>query len=319
MNIRLVPNKLIDRTAWDQCVNQAVNGTLYAYSWYLDLVCEGWDALVSEDYETVFALPFRKKLGISYLYQPFFTQQLGILSIRHITPEIADAFLDAIPLKYLLVEINLNTFNRPDETKWAIKQNLNYELDLIESYPILRKRYSQNTIRNIAKAERNAVSISTHVKPEDIIRLFRTNTGRRFGHIKDDDYKRLIRLVYECIHHRKAVCFGAYSRENTLCAGAIIVFSHRKAIFLFSGTDEVARSNGAMSLLIDHFIQDSAGNHLTLDFEGSNDANLGRFYSSFGSTCVQYPSVYINRFPVFVRVGIDTAKSIRNRFFRRQS
>lgn len=316
MNIRLVENSLIDRTSWDICVSQSVNGTVYAYSWYLDIISDGWDALVSDDYETIFPLTYRKKYGVSYLYQPFFTQQLGIFSIRHITPEIVGTFLNAIPKKYLLAEINLNSFNRPDETKWNVVQNINYELDLIEPYDILRKRYAQNTSRNISRALRNEVSIAANTRPEDIVRLFRMNTGRRFGQLKENDYKRLLRLVYECIRSSKAVCYGAYTRENTLCAGAIIVYSHRKVIFLFSGTDDVARSNGAMSLLIDRFIQDSAGNHLTLDFEGSNDANLARFYGSFGSTCVKYPSIRINRLPVLIRFGLNTIKTIRNRLFR---
>lgn len=315
MNIRLVPNNLIDRTAWDHCVSQAVNGTVYAYSWYLDIVSDGWDALIADDYETVFPLTFRKKANISYLYQPFFTQQLGIFSTSHITPEITGAFLEAIPKKYKLAEINLNSFNRPDESKWNVIENFNYELDLIEPYDILRKRYAQNTSRNISRALRNEVSIVENAKPEDIVSLFKMNTGRKFGQIKEHDYQRLLRLVYECIRHRTAVCYGAYTRENTLCAGAIIVFSHRKAIFLFSGTDEIARNNGAMSLLIDRLIQDSAGNHLTLDFEGSNDANLARFYSSFGSTCVKYPSIRFNRLPPVIRTGINIIKSIRNNFF----
>jgi len=316
MTIRLVKNSLIDRTAWDLCVSRSVNGTVYAYSWYLDIVSDGWDALISGDYETIFPLTFRKKYGVSYLYQPFFTQQLGIFSIRHITPEIVGSYLKAIPKKYLLAEINLNSFNRPDESEWTVLQNVNFELDLIEPYDILRKRYAQNTIRNIARALRSEVSIAANTRPEDIVSLFRMNTGRRFGQLKEKDYKRLLRLVYECLRSSKAVCYGAYTCENTLCAGAIMVFSQRKVIFLFSGTDEVARTNGAMSLLIDHFIQDSAGNHLTLDFEGSNDVNLARFYSSFGSTCVEYPSIQINRLPSVIRFGINTIKIIRNRLFR---
>lgn len=319
MSIRLVPNNLIDRAAWDQCVSQSVNGTIYAYSWYLDLVCDSWDALVEGEYEIIFPLPHRKKFGINYLYQPFFTQQLGIFSIRHLTPGIVNAFLEAIPRKYLLVEINLNTFNRPSAFKYNLIENQNFELDLIEPYENLRLNYAQNTIRNINRARRNQVSIAGNAQPEDIVSLFRNNTGRKFKHITDNDYKRLIRLIYECLHNRKAICYGAFTKENTLCAGAIIVFSHRKAIFLFSGTNEIARNNGAMSLLIDHFIKNFSGNHLTLDFEGSNDANLARFYSSFGSTRVTYPSIRLNNFPSIIRFGIKMAKALRGKLTKNTS
>lgn len=311
MKIRLVKHADIDKAAWDQCIEKAVNGNIYAFSWYLDIVCESWDALVDEDYKTVFPLTQRRKFGIWYLHQPFFTQQLGVYSVRHITPEIVNAFLEAIPRKYLLAEINLNAFNKPDKKKWQVIENLNHELDLIEPYNSIRKNYSQNTVRNISRAVNHNVSISSSIKPEDIVEMFRLNKGRDIKQLREKDYKRFIRLSYECIINNKAICYGAYTAENTLCAGAIVVFSHRKAIFLFSATNEAARQNSAMFLLIDHFIQDLAGNHLTLDFEGSNDPNLARFYKSFGSVRVNYPGLRINRLPYPAKLISSVYKQIK--------
>ena len=193
-------------------------------------------------------------------------------------------------------------YNKPDKSKWQLIENLNHELDLIEPYEILKKGYSQNTNRNITKAIRNNISISSSIKPEEIVTLFRLNKGRQFNHLTENDYRRFIRLAYECIVNRKAICYGAYTPENNLCAGAIVVFSHRKAIFLFSATDDLAKEKGAMFMLIDHFIQDLAGNHLTLDFEGSNDPSLARFYKSFGSVCVKYPGLRLNRLSLPVKL-----------------
>ncbi|MFH1120004.1 MAG: hypothetical protein V1775_09275 [Bacteroidota bacterium] len=312
MDIRLIQHKDLDKTAWDNCIGQAVNGNIYAFSWYLDIVCDEWDAMVAGNYETVFPLTFRKKFGIWYLYQPFFTQQLGIFSISHITPSIVEDFLSTIPRKYRFAEINLNAYNKPDKSKWQLTENHNHELDLIEPYEILKKGYSQNTNRNIAKAIRNNISISSSIKPEEIVSLFRQNKGKQFGHLAENDYRRFIRLAYECIVNRKAICYGAFTSENNLCAGAIVVFSHRKAIFLFSATNDVAKEKGAMFMLIDHFIQDLAGNHLTLDFEGSNDPSLARFYRSFGSVCVEYPGLRFNRLSMPAKLLNRAYKMIKN-------
>lgn len=311
MDIRLVKHNAINKSAWDNCIDKSVNGNIYGFSWYLDIVCEEWDALVTEDYETVFPLTHRKKFGIWYLYQPFFTQQLGVFSIRHITPEIVEEFLAAIPEKYRLAEINLNAYNKPDKTKWKVFDNLNHELDLIESYSIIKKNYSQNTNRNITRAIRNNISISSNIKPEDIVTMFRQNKGKQFSHLRENDYRRFIRLTYECLAKNKAICYGAYTANNNMCAGAIVVFSHRKAVFLFSATNEVARENGAMFLLTDHFIQDLAGNHLTLDFEGSNDPNLARFYKSFGSVSIRYPGLRFNNLPLPVNFLVRIFKKLR--------
>ena len=297
MKIRYIEHRNIDFIAWDNCIGRAVNGNMYAWSWYLDMMSSDWDALVEGDYETVFPLTFRKKTGIHYLYQPFFSQQLGLFSVNPITPEKVNLFLIAIPPKFRFAEINLNSFNKPDPDTWLIQQNVNHELDLIEPHEELKAKYNENTRRNIRKAIKKGVTVNTNVKPEDIINLFRDNRGKDFNHLKEHDYRRLQRLSYQRVGQNKAICYGAFTANNTLCAGAILFFSHRKAVFLFSGTDEVARSNGAMSFLIDRFIQDSACNHLTLDFEGSNDPNLARFYAGFGAQTLSYPSLVINRFP----------------------
>lgn len=311
MIIKYIPAHQIDKPSWDKCIRSAVNGNIYAYSWYLDLMCDSWDALVADDYNAVFPLTFKQKAGITYLYQPFFTQQLGIFSINHLTPESVEQFLQAIPAKFRFAEINLNTFNKADEVRWKIKKSINHELDLIETYEQIKRGYSENTRRNIARAAKNGITISTNVKPEEIITLFRNNKGRNISQLGEYDYRRLLRLIYQCLHDHKAICYGAYTSNNTFCAGAVFVFSHRKAVFLFSAVSEEARTSGAMSFLIDRFIQDSSGNHLTLDFEGSNDANLARFYRSFGAKVITYPSLRFNRLPLHLSMLMKIVKMLR--------
>ncbi|MBK6963997.1 MAG: hypothetical protein IPH20_08605 [Bacteroidales bacterium] len=70
MNIRLIRHTELDKTAWDNCIDKAVNGNIYGFSWYLDIVCDEWDALVAGDYETVFLLP----TGRSSDFGIFFSQ-----------------------------------------------------------------------------------------------------------------------------------------------------------------------------------------------------------------------------------------------------
>jgi len=86
---------------------EAVNGMVYGCSWYLDIVCPEWEALVQDDYEAIFPLTCNRKFGIRYLYQPFFTQQLGIFSRGLLSGELVEKFLDAIPVHFRFAEINL--------------------------------------------------------------------------------------------------------------------------------------------------------------------------------------------------------------------
>lgn len=292
--IKHLKYKQIDKNKWDECIRTSFNGNIYGYSWYLDIVCESWEALVEDDYERVFPLTKGKKFGVNYLYQPFFTQQLGIYSKNILTKAIVEKFIIAIPKKYKFVEILLNTFNKIDDKKFDVSQQVNHELDMINPYKLLYRHYSNNTKRNIKKAEKEGLTIVKNVKPDEIIKLFRNNRGKSVKNLKDKNYKILSRLIYTAIYRGVAQIYGAYTKNNELCSAVVFIEGNKKAVFIFSGSNSKAREFGAMPFLIDAFIKDNSGKHLTLDFDGSNDANLARFYKGFGSKKINYFKLTIN-------------------------
>ena len=302
--IRYYNHNEIDKAKWDKCIREAFNGMIYAYSWYLDIVSPEWDALIENDYERVFPLPVKKRYGIHYIAQPYFTQQLGLFSKSKINPSIVDSFIKAIPGKYRLIELNLNTLNSSNEFAGKIKPQLNHELDLIKDYDFLFKNYSENTRRNVKKATKSGLSVMKNIKPDEIVKLFRDNRGKEFSNLTDDDYSTLLRLIYSCIHKGRAELYGIYSAMNELCAGAIFITNEKKSTFIFSGLSEYGRENRAMFFLIDKFIEEHAHSHLTFDFDGSNDPNLARFYKGFGSTEIKYPRLEINKLPWIVKLGL---------------
>ncbi len=94
--IRYIKYEDIDKDQWDDCISHSFNGNIYAYSWYLDVVAEQWDALIENDYERVFPLTWKKQFGVKFLYQPFFTQQLGVFSKNILTVKNVEEFIKAI-------------------------------------------------------------------------------------------------------------------------------------------------------------------------------------------------------------------------------
>ena len=76
--IRYLTHNQIDTLRWDECVTHSPDGLVYAWSWYLNVVHQNWEALVEDDYEAVMPLCGGKKFGINYLFQPFFTQKFGV-------------------------------------------------------------------------------------------------------------------------------------------------------------------------------------------------------------------------------------------------
>lgn len=299
--IRFYRNSEINYKRWDLCVEKAVNPYFYAYSWYLDLVAEDWTALIYGDYLAVFPLPQRKKGGVEYLYQPKFTQQLGIFSREKLSSKLIQDFINAIPRQYRLVEINLNKYLSISDKIGQVRYNTNVELDLIPEYETLKKAYSSNLKRNLKKALANNLQLDINIKPEDLVELFKQNRGAQLKVYSDLDYRRLSRLIYTMIYKGMARVWGCYSEGNDLLAACVFVHAFGRTVFLFSGLSEEGKARNAMPFLLDSFIQRYAGAKMVLDFEGSNDPGLKRFYMSFGGSEHKYISLKINRLPFWLR------------------
>lgn len=288
----LTPDR-IDKSLWDDCVAHAINGNVYAWSWYLDIVHPGWEALVEiEDgkYLTIMPITRKKKYLVNYLCQPFFVQQLGVFSRLPIDEETVLGFLRSIPKKYRLVEIRLNEQNPLPEVCKGVARHRNHLLDLNKAYDLLYSDYHENTKRNLKKSLNYSFELVKGVDMQQVIQLFRDNRGASVQHWGDAEYERLKRLTERAITSSNAFVYGVKTSENDeIICGALFMKSHQRITFLFSGNNVKGKECHAMTFLIDHVIRENAAQPLTLDFEGSDDENLARFYHGFGAKPVYYP------------------------------
>ena len=292
--IRLLKHNEINKRRWDDCINKSFNGNVYALSWYLDIVHPNWNALIENDYERVMPLTNSKKFGLSYMFQPFFVQQLGVFSTSQLSQEDVDNFINAIPQQYLLTQYRLNSYNKVDYDSDIIAKHRNVELDLIYDYQYLYNNYNNNTKRNLVKAEAAGLSINNNINPEIIISLFRNNRGKDVKHWKDKEYNRLLELINTAISQECCFTIGINDLDNNTIAGAVFMHSHDRIIFLFSGSDEAHKDKHALTMLLDNVIREFSETQYTLDFEGSDNDGLARFYKGFGGAEVFYPEVKYN-------------------------
>jgi len=310
--IRFLTNEQIDSIRWNECINQAFNGNVYGYTWYLDLVCPGWCALVEDEYLRVFPLPAWQKMKIHYLAQPLFTQQLGIYSASPVSSRELKDFLYKIPAQFKYGDFNLSTFNKIEASGINYKYNINYELSLDLPYQQLVSSYSENLKRNIRKASTFSNSLSKNVDPALLIELFRNNRGARIKSLTDSQYTLLLNLMKMLVQRGVCEVWGVYDEQNVLSGGVSWVKSHNKAVFLFSAVSDTGRQTGVMPFIVDTFIRENALKNMILDFEGSNDKNLGRFYASFGSKKLFYPRIYFNYLPFYFRIGLKVFRQLRS-------
>ena len=281
--IKYIEHNNINKPKWDACVNRSSNCCIFVYSWYLDVVCENWSALVLNDYEAIFPLAPKSKYKINYLYQPFFTRYFGVFSKTKPTDKLTSDFLKAIPEKYKYIEFYLhetNSFNLVDHSKTERKYQL---LPLNAPYQELVKGYSENAKRNIKKAIKAQFAIKRDIAPEIIVDLFKATKGQELEVFKASDYKILLDLMHLLVKHNKAETIAVYDKEYKLCAAAFFIKNKDRFVFLKSGVTDNGKVNGGMHFLFNSFIQQHAAKNNILDFGGSSVETVARFYKNFGA------------------------------------
>jgi hypothetical protein len=301
--IRYLTHEQIDKEAWDRTVSQAFNRKVYAFSWYLDIVSPGWEALADDSYHQIFPLTCNRKWGVRYLFQPYFTQQLGLFANREITGEMIDRFIHAIPGHFRLVDIHLNEGIPRQAASGNTGRRINHVLNMLPEYNAIKSGYAQNTKRNLKKAGTMDLTVHPVTNATLLVHLFRDNYGLREGKLKAEHYQTMQALIERGISMGKGSILGVSGPDGVLQAAAFLLNDHHTFYFLFAASSHQGRETGAMTLLIDRFIRENAHSDLLLDFEGGNDPQLGRFYKGFGANEVFYPVLKSNRLPWHIRLG----------------
>ena len=305
--IKFVEHKNINKKKWDDCISNSSNPSIFVYSWYLDVVCKNWSALILNDYEAVFPLASKSKYKINYLYQPFFTRYFGVFSKQKTFSKLLAEFLMAIPEKYKYIDFCLQEGNvtfPPKGLLWRkefeSKEKKFQLLDLSPKHDVLFKEYSDNAKRNIKKAVKAGLKIRPDIAPEKIVQLFKSTKGDELEVFSAEDYKTLIKLMNTCNDLKKGQSIAIYDGDK-LCAAAFFMFSNNRFTFLKSGVTDEGKSKGAMHLLFDYFIQNNSGKKYELDFGGSSVENVARFYKNFGAKDCVYLQLKQNNLPKIVK------------------
>ncbi len=295
--IHHIPHSSIDRQKWDACITSSPNRLPYALSWWLDSVCPEWDALVQDDYLAVMPLTHGHKFGTSYLYQPYFTQQLGIFSTSLITPGTITEFLAAIPLKYRYVQIQLNSENIVQHTDFTFQTRKNYILDLNPSAIELAGNYHRNCRRNIQKAVHSGLIVKPGPSPSVFTHFIKANLDKQLTGTRKTFYPTLAAITSESIHQSAGEIVGVYSHTGEMVAAGWFIIELGRCLFQVCASTKNGKENQAMYMLVNHMITRNAGSGLVFDFAGSTIPGIAYFNSGFGSTVTHYPVITRNLLP----------------------
>lgn len=284
--IQFVEAKNIDPKKWDDLIFASQGSTIFATYEFLSLSASTWGALIKDDYQWVIPIPYRKKWGVYYIYSPPFISRLGLFARTPLSnKDIHNAFT-YIPKKFQLVELILNrSISIHDQTEFC-----SFELNLNQDYQEIWSGYSENTKRNVKSSNKHNLMVSESVEMDEIIELFKQNRGKNIGKtIPDTHFETLKNLVDYAERNGNIEKWAVYNQDNQLLAGALFLKDQTRSWFWFSGRDNARAEYKAMFYLIDQYIQKFANSPLILDFNGSNNPNVARFYSGFGASPYHYP------------------------------
>ena len=289
----MLDHREINRERWDHCISLSVFETIYPYSWYLDLVSPGWNALVLDDYRAVMPLTWTRKFGLRLLLQPILAQQLGVFSREPVTRDLLAGFLSHIPIQYRYVDICLNRENMDVPENWETFERHNYELDI--SGP--EDAYNSNTRRNLQKGlshsfEMRSISLRQYL----YLKFHGTKNARpavRWSYLEN--------LFGGLLSLGKAEIFGLFLGEE-LQAGAILGQSSGRTVYLNGCNADAGKESRAMFVLMDKLISSSRGDDRIFDFEGSNIRGVARFYEGFGGVRTTYARIVKFGFPFLWKI-----------------
>lgn len=296
-DIRFISRKKIDSKLWDNCVNKSPGGSIFAFSWYLDYVCDNWNAIVAGNYDYIMPVVEQNKWGFVYSSMPVLAKYLGIIGPMPVTDDIAKTFISFFLQKYKLARhvFNKTTPLFPSNELSSVSILRTTEIDLICQYDRIYKQYSVNLQQNLENCDLKNYNLVSGVQLIDLLQLH-NQSNLNFGLAANFDIlKRIRKMGLHALREKSAEIVGAYDSQNKLWASVLFISSHNKVFPVFFAQKRNAEKNYVLDQLIDYFIRKHVEKNLTLSL--FNDAN--KYYSpvEFGGTQTQYTCLEINNFP----------------------
>jgi hypothetical protein len=272
---------------YNRCIAASPNGTIYALSWYMDIICPDWELLANKDYSTVMPLPVFRSMGRKTLRQPDYAYQLGVFSTSIPDPATVNRYLQAIPGSYRFRKLCLNKFNIVTKNSARIQNAA--ELDLIRPYRQSRSRFSRVILERLNLAEENSLSFVSNTSVNDLLmfsyRLDKLNKQR----LKPNQISTLRLIASNAIRYRSAQLASAYDGSNNLCAIILFLIFNGRASILHAASNAEGMETGAVEYIIDHFIREHSEKNLVLSIDNPGDKYLLETLQHFGSGLTDYP------------------------------
>lgn len=301
--IKYIFHNKIDFKKWDACIDQSINGIVYAKSYYLNYMSPEWDALILGDYEAVMPVTWRKKWQIKYLAQPAFTQQLGIFYKKEISLYSSNIFLDELKERFSLIDINLNHGNNFFED---LPKRCNLVLDLNPSFDEIQKGFRKDLI---TRAVKNRLEYNISDEYKLAIKFFKENYTEIKG-VRPQDYTQLGKLCKLLLQQNLLMVPVVKSAEGQLLSIALMVKDEKRIYYILGASSAKGKRVDANAFLLHETTRRFSTTKLLFDFEGSDMPQIKSFFKKFNPVEQPYPVFIYNNLPAPYKL----IKNLKERF-----
>lgn len=294
MKIKYINHNDINQVKWDNCINNAFNGNVFAFSWFLNIIHDHWDAMIIGDYKYIFPVLKYETYGYKILGNPNHQGKFGLFSNELISEDIFDQFISFIIDKFKFIYIPLNKYNR--SKKYKLSKRESYELDITQSYGIIIKKYSEEFTHSLQFSAKNKIQVVKGLTPGNFIDFYKNNKNR---------YPKLNpgiiqKIISSSLRFRSGEIYGAYDFRNELCAIAFFILSKRKAYLLISALNRIGSDNKAIHAIINKYIFDHCEENYTLNLDNICWKKPFEIFLGVNSIELETNHLLINKLPWYI-------------------
>lgn len=295
----------IEDKQWNGFIDASPQATIYAYTWYLDAICEKWIAIVTlnkaKEWIAVMPIPIFTKLKMQRCYMPIFCQHLAIFfkpfSIKYekelgLKKKILFQIIKNIPSKIKILKYNTSINNKyllpfywqGYQLKIRYSYWLKVEVDKQKNY----KQFGHRTRTSINKAIKNGLTCRNNQSIETIVKIGKKEIDVAFN-------EKVLYKLWEVLKPKNLIeNVEAVDTAGKVHGGIIYLKYRDRYIYLFGTVDKTVNHFGSMSLIIWHIIKNAESGIVYQDFQGSMLEPIEKFYRGFATYPVPYTQIYTN-------------------------
>ncbi|MBK7882640.1 MAG: hypothetical protein IPJ81_01485 [Chitinophagaceae bacterium] len=263
MIIQYIPYGQIDKIKLDACIAVADNSLIYAYSFYLDAMTDQWDAIIINDYEEVMPLPWKKKWGIKYYYNPPFTPQLGLFKKGN-----SAISADILALIQRRVKYGDIFFNYKNTVALQTLQQTNYIIPLNQQYINIAAGYKLYLKNILKKSKKENFIYSEKENFDTTVALYQQYYFERTPHVTKIDYEHFLNLCKLLSIKKMAFTRGILDSNNEILSTSIFLLDEKRIYYIMNANTPKGKVKESNSILLDSVIKEFSGRELVFDFEG---------------------------------------------------